>query len=349
MKVLLTGASGFIGGWVSTSLTRSGHEVIALMRSPEKLTDLRAAVDARGGDSQRISVVRGDLGRPALGLDGVPDFDVAVHLGASFAWGMDAASARRTNVTGGLELVDLCAQVGARLVAIGGYMLVSPTNLAELNMDLNRPDDVDWARVYRECGAYEASKAEQYARMKHVARERGVPFAGVHLASVSGHTQTGHLESSQPIAEFITTVVRGQLPAVPGGTSHWLPLVPVDHASELIATLATEGWIADRELLALDPDTPDLLGLVRAIAEAAGVRAPRRRVPLGLVRTIAATPLLRRLLGTSPEALSFIISDRFNVASTQAFAASHGLAPSDVSESIAASVAHLHGTPGRTP
>ena len=147
MKVMLTGATGFIGSWTIPALTSAGHDVIALIRRPAQAAALSDLVAERGGDPDRLSCVVGDLSQPGLGLTESVDPDVIVHLGASFAWNLDPEVARATNVDGSLEVVRLAARHHARLVLIGGYMLTNQTHLGELGIDLGRPDDVDWAAV----------------------------------------------------------------------------------------------------------------------------------------------------------------------------------------------------------
>ena len=42
MKVLVTGASGYIGGSVATALLAAGHRVVGLVRSGERAAEVRA-------------------------------------------------------------------------------------------------------------------------------------------------------------------------------------------------------------------------------------------------------------------------------------------------------------------
>ena len=42
MKVLVTGASGYIGGSVTTALLSAGHQVVGLVRSDERAAEVRA-------------------------------------------------------------------------------------------------------------------------------------------------------------------------------------------------------------------------------------------------------------------------------------------------------------------
>ena len=58
MRVLLLGATGYIGGAVLARLVDSGHEVIAAVRSPE-------GAAAQLGQARRVQLVRGDASDPA--------------------------------------------------------------------------------------------------------------------------------------------------------------------------------------------------------------------------------------------------------------------------------------------
>lgn len=71
MRFLITGATGFIGGHLVRRLLDDGHEIIALVRSPEKADVLR------DGGAQLLS---GDLSVFAEPDRVLPEVDVVVHL-----------------------------------------------------------------------------------------------------------------------------------------------------------------------------------------------------------------------------------------------------------------------------
>ena len=59
MKILITGATGYIGGRLAPQLARAGHEVHCLTRRPEHLAEIdwASAVHIHRGDAQTV----GDL------------------------------------------------------------------------------------------------------------------------------------------------------------------------------------------------------------------------------------------------------------------------------------------------
>jgi predicted dehydrogenase/nucleoside-diphosphate-sugar epimerase len=102
MKVLVTGASGFIGQSVVSRLAAGGHEVRALARRPERVPQ-RAHVESFIGDLLDAD----SLDRAAQGMDAV------VHLACATGVA-DEAQVRRVNVDGTRTLLDAAQRHGVR-------------------------------------------------------------------------------------------------------------------------------------------------------------------------------------------------------------------------------------------
>ncbi|MFE3701336.1 NAD-dependent epimerase/dehydratase family protein, partial [Nocardia tengchongensis] len=76
MKVLVTGASGFLGGALTRRLVGDGrHEVSILVRPSSNLRDLAPVMD-------RVERVVGDLGDPASLERAVSGVDIVFHSAA---------------------------------------------------------------------------------------------------------------------------------------------------------------------------------------------------------------------------------------------------------------------------
>lgn len=332
--IIVTGATGFIGGWLCPLLTRQGHQVQVLLRRPEQLQALQTQCTARGGDASRLHALIGDLSRPGLGLASPPAADLVYHLGARFAWGLSRTEAQQVNVEGGLQVVRLAAAIGARLVMVGGFMLENRVHQRQIGINPDHPLDSQWARVYERVGAYEASKLEAHYRAVALANELGVTWAAVHPATLCGHSETGELAATQPLLALITNLAAGRLKAIPGSPAHWLPLVSVDFLASLLAALTQHPFSTGTSLLALDEHSPDLAGMVAGLAEGAGCASPTRYVPLPLLKGLLRLPGAEALLQTRRESLAFIRSERYDTAATRQFAAAAGLIWPDIRQAI---------------
>ncbi|EKF73182.1 hypothetical protein A11A3_14957 [Alcanivorax hongdengensis A-11-3] len=352
MTFLITGASGFIGRHLSAYLTARGHRVLALMRQPDTLPALQRTVSALGGQGDRLHAVAGDLDQPGLGVgEPLPSLDAIIHLGARFAWGLERDSARRTNTAGSLAVAELARQQGCRLVFISGFMLENHAHLARLGIDEKQPARTDWNQVYRRAGGYEASKLEAALQVREQAARDGIDLVEVQPATVAGHSISGVLDPAQPLHTLIHNLAGGRLAMVPGSPAHWLPLVAVDTLAALIGEAALADTAPPR-LLALDPATPNLQGMLALIADELGRRAPRHHLPLGILAALLKLPGLPALMQTAPEALHFIQPTRFDSSVTEAFMTARGLTQAPIEQAIRASARHYRhhqAQPGAQP
>lgn len=107
LRILLTGASGFIGRHALTALAQAGHEVLG--------------VDSRAGDVAQEST-----------WNAFPQVDVVVHLaGKTFvpeSW-KDPSAFVRCNLLGTVEALNYCRRHGARLVYVSSYLYGTPEAL----------------------------------------------------------------------------------------------------------------------------------------------------------------------------------------------------------------------------
>lgn len=337
---LITGTTGFVGRYLAAELTAQGTSVLALMRSPDRLRELRGRVDNLGGDGTLLAGVAGDLDAAGLGIQAaLPELNAVVHLGAQFAWRLDPQTARRTNVDGALAVAELARRRGVRLVMITGFMLENAAHLHRLGISPDEPERTDWARVYARAGAYEASKLEGGLRVRAFAGEHRIELVEVQPATVSGHSASGELDAAQPLFQLIGNLARGRLALIPGSPAHWLPLVSVDGLATLIAA-AVRAPSAPRRLLALDAETPNLAELLRELAVALGRTPPARHIPMPLLAGLLKIPGMPTLMNTAAESLHFLQAARFDTTGTDEFMKAHGISWAPIVESIRASAAY---------
>ena len=321
--VLVTGATGLIGRWLVPELTRLGHVVlVALRQANTRAEAYRRWVADHGGDPERlvfheVDLDRDDLGLPQRAGESVRD---VFHLAARYEFGMSREEARRVNVHGSLRVLRWAAERPAlrRYVLVSGYRVAAPEVIAEVGPgplnDAKRDD------LYQRLGAYEASKFEEHLTVQDEAKKLGVPLSLVNPASVIGDSETGETTQFIGLTSTIRDLFNGKMPAMAGGPDIFVPVITVDYVARFMARLPEYPDAAGGSYWLLDQRTPNLPELVRWVAEHAGVKAPTRSLPVGLIATLP-----RALTGVEPETLSFLSTLRYDTHSADELASRMGL------------------------
>lgn len=108
-RVLVTGASGFIGGWIARGLAERGYAVRALYRRPRPPAFLERLA------AGKVEIERRDLAWPEDARAAVRGMEAVVHAAALASdWG-DAELFRRQNVEITVRLVEEARAAGCRV------------------------------------------------------------------------------------------------------------------------------------------------------------------------------------------------------------------------------------------
>jgi UDP-glucose 4-epimerase len=203
VKVVLTGATGFIGSRLRRLLAARGHAVTAIARV--------AALSPEPGLSWVIS----DIADPAF-VDVLPDAaDAVVHLAQAGGSPLDEAALSAVNVESTRRLLDYSRRAGARrfvLASSGSVYGGSPDPLAEAHP--RRPPD-----------AYARSKADAEALLEQA--PSGVSVCALRLFAPYGSGQNGRL-----IADLIGRVSAGRpVTLYDGGHPRLNPIYVADVAA----------------------------------------------------------------------------------------------------------------------
>ena len=175
MKVLVTGATGYIGSLVTKRLLADGHDVRLLVRTPAKVAPL---MDKLAVDASVLDVVKGDITDAASVNAAVEGCEAVVHCAAVVATDPAmAATMDMTNLTGATNVLGAAVEAGCDPI-------VHVSSVAALFPFQTDPVTVDHP-VMGNDEAYGRTKAacERYARSL---QDEGKPIVTVYPSGVIG-------------------------------------------------------------------------------------------------------------------------------------------------------------------
>jgi nucleoside-diphosphate-sugar epimerase len=109
VRVLVTGATGFVGSHTAAALVRAGHDVRVLARRPEKVGPIMGRLDT---PSDAVEVVAGDMTDGDAVARAVAGCDAAIHAAAEIAVAGAAGPAGDANVVGVRNVVGHAVAAG---------------------------------------------------------------------------------------------------------------------------------------------------------------------------------------------------------------------------------------------
>lgn len=210
-RILVTGASGFIGGHVAQRLAADGHQVVANGRDAGRMQALRGVVDA---------VMPADLAEEPL--DGLlAGCDVVVHCAAlSSPWGPEEAF-RKANVTATERLLDAARRQGVRRFVHMG----SPSIYFRFRDQLDVGEDFQPPRHW--ITEYARSKWDSECRVRDASDDR--------LQTVILRPRAVFGEGDRAILpRLLALAARGWFPLVDAGRA----LIDVTHVDNLAGLVA---------------------------------------------------------------------------------------------------------------
>jgi nucleoside-diphosphate-sugar epimerase len=263
MTVLVTGATGFLGGRLVPRLLVDGAPVRVLARSPEKARPLTDA---------GAELVVGDITDAAAlepALDGVT---VVYHLaGRLLAPGVPATEYQRTHVEGTKRLLDHCRSSAT----LERFVHCSTTGV--LGATGERP--ADETAPIRPTNVYEATKAEAELAVRDAARD-GLPVVIARPGLVYG---PGDLH----LLGFFRSVLRRQFRPI-GRRPVWLHPIYIDDLIEGLVRCGERGAAVGECFHIAGRDPVRLADLASAIAAAGGTKVPAGHIPLPAAQAAAA-------------------------------------------------------------
>ncbi len=256
MTVLVTGASGLLGGAVARVLVERGEDVRTLQRRP---SGVAGAHDVAGSVTDAAAVARA--------VEGV---DAVVHLAARVSLAGPRAEFDAVNVGGTTTLLDAAERAGA-----GRFVQVSSPSVAHGGSSLvgvgAQPADPAHARG-------------DYARTKAAAELLALDRDGaMHVVAVRPHLVWGPGDT-QLVERVLDRAARGRLPLLDHGAA-LIDTTYVDNAATgIVAALDRAPAVHGRAYVLTNGEPRTVADLLAGICRAGGVRPPAWRVPAALAR-----------------------------------------------------------------
>lgn len=288
MKVFVTGGTGFIGGEVVRQLRARGAEVACLVRTPEK----GKAVAELG-----CELVSGDLGNTEALRTGMTGCDAVIHAAAMYEVGIPARQHPQmweANVTGTERVMNAALAAGIpRIVYVSTVGVFGNTHKEVVDESYEHPGK-------EFTSYYEQTKLEAHRLVKRMIAEQSLPAIVVQPGGVYGPDDTSQ------VADLLEQFFAGRLPLMP--------------FPDLGICLTHVGDIAAGILLALDKgglgETYVISGpattmreAIETVAELSGRKAPKRAMPVPLLKAMVPIgPLVGKLMGQPPNLRELISS-----------------------------------------
>ncbi|MER6781078.1 MULTISPECIES: NAD-dependent epimerase/dehydratase family protein [unclassified Streptomyces] len=273
MNILITGATGFLGGHLADACLRDGHRVRALVRpggDTARLSTLGPGIDLVPGDLADTA----SLARAAIGCDTV------LHSAARVVDHGSRAQFEEANVAGTQRLLAAVRAAGAtRFVFVS-----SPSALMHLREGDRLRIDESTPYPTRFFNHYCATKA---AAERYVLAANTADFT---TCALRPRGIWGPRDHAGFLPRMIASMREGRLPDLSGGKRVRVSLCHVDNAVDacLRAAAAPAERIGGKAYFIADREETDLWAFLTDVGSRLGCPPPRPRIPVTATRALAA-------------------------------------------------------------
>jgi dihydroflavonol-4-reductase len=248
MRYALTGATGFVGGHLARQLRDAGHEVVAVVRTPERAGELVAF---------GVQVVPGDVTSRSSLLEAFRGADGVFHVAGWYHLGSDhPEEGWAVNVQGTRNALDAAQEVDVPRVVYTSTIAVNGDTHGEVH-------DETFQYTGEHLSVYDHTKAEAHKIAAAYAQ------GGLDVVTIMPGGIYGPGDTSQ-IGELIRQTARGQRVPAPAGLRMCMAHVDdIAHGH----VLGMERGAAGQSYMLAGPQT-SLVEVLRLTAEIAGTKGP---------------------------------------------------------------------------
>ncbi len=276
MPDLVTGASGFTGSHLARHLVRSGRQVRALVRTPERAAELTAA---------GIELAVGDIRDPEALRRATAGVDVVYNIAALYRQaGLAKDAYRQVNAVAAGAIVEAAAASGVKRVV--------HCSTVGVHGDVEHPPANEDAPL-KPGDVYQETKLEGERLARAAGRRTGIPVTIVRPTGIYG-------PGDRRLLKLFGGVARGRFPMLGNGKIYY-HLTYIDDLVEGFRLCGEHPAAADRTYILAGGEVTTLNELVALIASVAGTKPPRVHLPVWPVWIAgAACELLCAPFGIEP-------------------------------------------------
>jgi dihydroflavonol-4-reductase len=265
-RVLVTGATGFVGSALVRAFLGAGYEVRALVRVTSPLDNLTGL---------EIERVEGDVCDPAAVARALAGVSHVAHAAADYRlWARDPKAIVRTNVEGTMTMMRAALSAGVERI-------VYTSSIATLAPRRNGPpaDETCVLSESAAIGAYKRSKIIAERLVEAMTAHEALPAVIVNPSTPIGPRDI----RPTPTGRVIVAAASGRMP---GFVDTGLNLVHVDDVALGHIAALERGRLGERYILG--GENVLLVDMLRGIARLAGRQLPRLKLPRGPLYPLAA-------------------------------------------------------------
>ncbi len=264
-KVLITGASGFVGSAVAHALAKAGYSLRALVRPSSSKCNLQ---------DLDIEVVTGDICDRDSVEKAMAGAKYLCHVAADYRlWANDPEEIIRTNREGTRNLMEAALEAGVERI-------VYTSSVATLAVNGNGKPADETCRLPMDAaiGAYKRSKVAAEAIVTAMVEKNDLPAIIVHPSTPVGPRD----QKPTPTGRIIIEAAAGR---IPGYVDTGLNLVHVDDVAAGHLAALKHGKIGEHYILG--GENVGFAALLADIANLSGRQPPRLRIPRSALYPLA--------------------------------------------------------------
>ena len=283
-KILITGASGFIGQHLCKSLSKLSNSIRGTVRSPDKFLI---------NDDIEYRPV-GDIGLKTKWKDVLAGMDYVIHC-AGIAHKMHSSKEpdfyHSTNVEGTKALAEQAVETGIKRLIFLSSIKVNGKSTGKVNEkmkfshnDFPEPKD-----------DYATSKLEAEKILWEISSRTGLEVVVVRLPLVYGHGVKGNLAS-------LTKLVRTGIPFPLSIVKNQRSMIGIDNLTSLLIRCIDHPEASGKTFLASDGEDLSTPKLIKLIASSMGRRANLFPFPISMLKFLGSvfgkSEEINRLVGS---------------------------------------------------